>query len=443
MHTVLDRQIKKFFANSDSISEELKAFFEIIGKTYEHFDENRSLMERALGLSSQELTAINNKLRSEIEKVNIQTLKLEESRIKDEAILSSIGDGMVVTDKEGKIVIMNNQAELMLGWKFSDIKNQVMSDLISIEDKNWVRIQKNDHPIQLAITSGKRISNNSYYYVRKDNAKFPVAITASPVILENEISGAILVFRDITKEVDIDRVKTEFVSLASHQIRTPLSTIRWYIEMLLSGDAGTLGDKQKEYLETIYTSTKRMIDLVNSLLSVSRLELGTFAVEPEPTNLVNISNSALKDLEPQIKNNRLGVITNYDPNLPTINVDPKLMQIIFQNLVSNSIKYTPTGGEIKVEIKKRENDILIKISDNGYGIPQYQQNQIFTKLFRADNIKEKDSEGTGLGLYIVKSIIDHSGGEIWFESAENEGTAFYATIPLTGMTKKEENRELQ
>ena len=442
MHKILDRQIKKFFSNVETLPENEKEFLETISTTYEHFDEDRSLLERSLGLSSKELTEINTKLKEEIGKVNAQAVKLEENSIKDEAILSSIGDGMIVIDQEGRITVMNNQAEFMLGWKFADWQGQAMADLLLMEDKNGHRLSEAEQPMRLALNSGKKVFSRSGYYIRKDQTKFPVAVTASPIILKKEIMGTILIFRDITIEVDIDKVKTEFVSLASHQIRTPLSTIRWYIEMLLAGDAGALNDKQRKYLEEVYSSNRRMIELVNALLDVSRLELGTFVVEPEPINLAEIAESVLKELTPLIKNNQLTIIKEYDPALPLINADSKLMRMIFQNLISNAAKYTLQGGEISITIKRQGNIVAMEIADNGYGIPPHQQGQVFTKLFRADNIKEKNSEGTGLGLYIVKSIIDYAGGTIRFESAENQGTTFYIALPLEGMVKKEGSKTL-
>lgn len=430
MHKILERQAKKFFDSLGPVcdSKELKAFLEDINTTYEHFDEDRYLLERSLELSSKELVAINKNLETE--------------KARDEAILTSVGDGLIVTDTERKVLMMNSPAEAMLGWNLADLEGKPLSDFIPVEDKDGHPLPIEKMPLHLAISSGRKIATSAYFYVRKDQTKFPVAITAAPVIMGREAIGGVLIFRDIAKEYDVDKAKTEFVSLASHQMRTPLSTVRWYTEMLLADDAGQLNDQQKKYLEIVYASNKRMIELINSLLNVSRLELGTFAVEPEPTNLADLAEQVLKELEHIIKSSQFKIKKDYDAALPAINIDPKLMRMVFQNLISNSMKYTPAGGEIRVLIKKRANDIIMEVADNGYGIPQYQQSQVFTKLFRADNIKEKDSEGTGLGLYIVKSIINQAGGTIWFESAENKGTTFYATIPLEGMIKKEGNKSL-
>jgi len=150
----------------------------------------------------------------------------------------------------------------------------------------------------------------------------------------------------------------------------------------------------------------------------------------------------LDELSTQIKNKRLQVEKIYEKNLPIINADPQLTRIIFQNLLSNSVKYTPDRRVISLTIKTQKSDILIKVSDSGYGIPKAQQSQVFKKLFRADNIRVKEPDGTGLGLYIVKSVIEQFGGKIWFESTQNKGTIFYVTIPLKGMEKKKGTKEL-
>lgn len=185
-----------------------------------------------------------------------------------------------------------------------------------------------------------------------------------------------------------------------------------------------------------------MVELVNALLNVSRLELGTFVVEPEPTDIVEVAKACAKEFKLQISEKKLVLQEKYDPDIPSISADPKLLNIVFGNLLSNAVKYNPDGGSIKLSISKANGRLSIVVADTGYGIPKNQQDKIFSKLFRADNVREKDTEGTGLGLYIVKSIIDHSGGKIWFESKENKGTTFYVTLPLAGMKKKEGTKAL-
>jgi signal transduction histidine kinase len=179
-----------------------------------------------------------------------------------------------------------------------------------------------------------------------------------------------------------------------------------------------------------------MVDLVNALLNVSRIDLGTFAIEPEPSNIVEICDSVLKELTPQIDAKHQTVERIFQEAPSTYLADQKLIRIIFQNFLSNSVKYTQEGGMIQVEIAIRDKNLLIRVQDNGYGIPKSQHDKIFQKLFRADNVRQKDTEGTGLGIYIVKAIVENSGGKIWFESEENKGTAFSVLLPLSGMPRK-------
>lgn len=379
---------------------------------------------------------------------------LDETKAKDEALLASIGDGMIAVDKDERIMTINKSTEMMLGCGAQDLMGKKWLSIMRVENEGGSVVPKDELPIRLVLSHGKKITNSSYYYIRADKTRFPVAITAAPVVLEGKIIGAIVIFRDITREKEIDRAKSEFVSLASHQLRTPLTAINWYIEMLLRGEVGDIGKRQKGYLKKIYNNSRRMMELVNALLNASRVELGTLAIKTKPINFIEIANSVLEELAPQIKKKGLLVKKIYDKNLPIINADPQLMRIVFQNLLSNSVKYTQDSGTISLTIEKQDPDILIKVSDNGYGIPKRDQSQIFKKLFRADNIREKDPNGTGLGLYIVKAVVEQSGGKIWFESPtfvgkipayaeavarksvskkENKGTTFYVTIPLEGM----------
>lgn len=260
---------------------------------------------------------------------------------------------------------------------------------------------------------------------------------------------------DVTKEMEVDKAKSEFVSLASHQLRTPLSTINWYAEMLESGDAGPLNKKQKEFLKEIYIGSQRMVTLVNSLLNVSRLELGRLSVNLAPTNLPKLAKTLISELKPHIEKNHLTVNEKYEKKLPKAIIDPKLISIVFQNLLTNAVKYTKAKGVIdfSIELKKAKDNVrgrkvvqdsfLITVKDTGIGIPEAQQKLLFSKLFRADNARERDQDGTGLGLYIVKEIVDLSKGEIWFVSKTGEGTAFFLLLPVVGMEKNPGKLSLQ
>lgn len=255
-------------------------------------------------------------------------------------------------------------------------------------------------------------------------------------MLDGNIEGVIIAFRDVTREKEIDRAKDELISLASHQLRTPLSIVKWSAGRLIKR-ADALAKEEKQSLLDIYATNERMIKLVNALLDVSRLELGTFIVQPEPLILRSISESILSELRPQIELKEIKVKEEYSENLPWMETDPKLVRIVFQNLLSNAVKYTPEKGVIQISLShERPEEVLLTVADTGYGIPLKDQAKIFTKMFRADNAKEADPDGTGLGLYIVKLVLDEMGGRIWFTSAENQGTTFYVILPVMGKFQK-------
>lgn len=363
---------------------------------------------------------------------------LEEEKAKDEAIISSIGDGVIAVNKQGKIILMNPQAEKMTGCTFYEAENLDIEEVIKIEDAARNVIKSENKPLFQVINSKEMTSQSDlYYFFEKTKRRVPISTTVAPIIIKGEVVGAIDVFKDDTKEKEIDKAKTEFVSIASHQLRTPLSTINWYTEMLLDGDVGKLNKKQKEYLGEVYRGSKRMSQLVTALLNVSRIDLGTFAIDPQPTNIVEISQEIIKELSQKIGEKKLKIKEFYDSTIPTLSLDHGLTRIIFQNLISNAVKYTEENGMVEVTIKREGNEISISVKDTGYGIPEIAKEKIFSKLYRADNVRDKEVDGNGLGLYIVKAIIEEIGGKIWFDSKENEGTTFYITFSIEGMKKKE------
>ncbi len=242
--------------------------------------------------------------------------------------------------------------------------------------------------------------------------------------IKNGRSGLATIF-DITEQKELDKAKTEFVSLASHQLRTPSATIKWYMDTLLSGEIGELSPKQKDYLTRVHKVNEGMIDLIETLLNVSRIEIGSIKPESKPTNVIELCESVLIELSYQIEEKKINIVKQYNDNLKDIESDPKFLRIVIQNLVSNAVKYTPDGGTIIITFKESSGEKAIIVSDTGVGIPEGEQDKIFTKLFRADNVRSLvGSQGTGLGLYLVKSIMEAMGGSISFVSEENKGSTF-------------------
>ena len=371
---------------------------------------------------------------------------LDIARAKERATLLSIGDGLFATDEKGNIMFINRKAEKLLGRKSEEVMGKVFSEIVVKEDERGMPVPYAERPINIILATGTVPDvTTQYYYVRKDSTKFPVAITVTPIMLDGKIIGAIEVFRDITQEKAIDKAKSEFISVASHQLKTPATAIKLLAERLLSGKMGDFTEKQKEYFDDIHSSNERMIDLVNALLRVSRIELGAFKIAVQEKDPCAIVESILDESKYVIDKKKLNLnIINKEKSFLMM-LDEHLFRMVINNLVTNAIQYTKEKGTIEVECrvakkgqvvgkKLLEDDyFMVIVSDTGYGIPQKAQSKVFTKFFRADNARQKHTDGTGLGLYIVKSTLEYSGGLIWFTSKENKGSEFYVAIPMAGM----------
>lgn len=362
-------------------------------------------------------------------------LALEKER--DIALIESMREGLVAIDETGKVVLLNKVAQSMLA--IPDVAGALgksIFELVALQGKNDEPIKQDTHPVQEVFTTGKATSD-VFGFQPAEQKKTLLNVSASPVVLEGKVVGAIVVFRDVTKEKEIDRMKTEFISLASHQLRTPLSAIKWFSEMLLNGDAGELSSEQGEFAKNISDSTERMIELVNSLLNISRIESGRIIIDPKPTDLNELVSGIVNDLKAKTEEKKQTLIVSVHKELGKITIDPRLIGQVYLNFLTNAIKYTAKGGEISVFISRKGDEVVSQISDNGYGIPKDEQDRVFKKFFRAENVAKFETDGTGLGLYLVKAIIESSGGRVWFESEEGKGTTFWFSLPMSGMKPKE------
>ena len=375
--------------------------------------------------------------------LKIYSKKLAEDKARDEAMLAAIGDGLVATDATGKIIFFNQAFTEILGFNEKEAKSKKLISLIKMTNEKGRSIAEKERPLTNALKNGERTTNKNktFYYRKKNGQKIPVYISVSPITIDGKIVGAIEIFRDISRELDIDKAKTEFVSLASHQLRTPLSSIKWFCELLADGAKKDLTKKQKEYLHEITSNNDRMIELVNSLLNVSRLDLGTFTIKNKKINLKKTIESVIGEFKAQIEKSKAKLKFTANSEYKDYEGDEGLLRIVIQNLISNALKYS-AGPSSKVEVildkstKGKKKGVLIQVSDNGLGIPKKDHDKIFSKLFRAENAKLTQAEGTGLGLYIVKSIIEHAGGKIWFESKKGKGTTFYIVLPEKKMKQR-------
>lgn len=375
--------------------------------------------------------------------ISFQKEIAEQEKEKISTILQSIGDGVFVVDKNNRIILINevattlsgSTAELAIGKPYSEILHFIDSEKETVVD-DFIR--------QAFITGEVQTMDVNVVLVNKwTGFKIPVADSAAPFRdREGNIIGVIVVFRDVGKEREIDKEKTEFVSLASHQLKTPVGAIRWNIEMLLDNYYGELSETQREILHGMLVMDTRMNELINGLLNISKIDLGVFSIAPEPVNFVKLCDEVIEEMAPRILKKKHDIQREYDPNMPIIDADPKLLRIIFQNYISNAIKYTPENGRVRISLLIKDGNVEFSVANNGAPIPDADQKKIFSKLFRASNAKEQDPDGNGLGLYTVLKIAENGGGKAWFTSRKGEDTVFYATFPLSGMTKKDGEKGL-
>ncbi len=345
-----------------------------------------------------------------------------------QAILSGIGDGIAMTDIQGKIILINKAFSEMLGWESDEVTGKMMTDVIRRQDEEGKEIDYQER-ILTKVLEGEKVATsmtNHSYFVRKDETKFPVAIMVTPVLIDDKIMGAVEVFRDVTKEKEIEMLRTDFLSLASHQLRTPLSGTRWLIETLQKETFGTLNPKQREYVDDLYKVNARLIQLASDTLNVLNIQSGVIKIKKE-TFTPNDVFKEIQTLMHLVSVNRNIVIeinANKDNDTELVS-DFKVVKNIMESLVSNAINYSKSGQKIVLSASRSASCTIFSVKDNGVGIPQDEQKRIFERFYRASNAQKVKTDGTGLGLYTAHILAEKIGAEITFDSKEGEGSTFY------------------
>jgi PAS domain S-box-containing protein len=233
---------------------------------------------------------------------------------------------------------------------------------------------------------------------------------------------------DIHEQKELERMKTEFLSLASHQLRSPLSNIKWYIEFLLNRRREQISEEVVSYLQKMYQRNADMVDLVNTLLNLSRIEMGRIKIQKEETNITEITASVVEELTPKANEKRITLETSFSGNT-VMKSDGRLIRIVLQNLLTNALRYTKEEGKVFVRILASSNKVRMEVEDTGVGIPPDEQDKIFSKLYRATNAKKIETNGNGIGLYMCKELVEGLEGSISFKSVIDEGTTFFVDLP--------------
>ena len=308
-----------------------------------------------------------------------------------------------------------------------------MIDLLIFKDEQKKLISDKNRPVNIALTTGKKISHRGYLSLKgKSTLEIPIMVTATPLLMNEKIIGAIDIIRDVTKEKELDLAKDEFLSLAAHQLRTPLGTSRWNLERLLEGKSGKVGSQIKDTLLDLEESNSRLISIVNSLLNVSRINQGRVTDKKEKVDVSSVIEDSVKQLSSLAKSKSISLsFTSSKQKIHTIYVEKRLFSDVIENLVSNAIKYNHTKGKVDIKVSAVGEKIRITVADTGIGIREKDTSKIFTKFYRTAEAISKGVEGTGLGLFIVKSYIDRWKGKVTFESIKGKGTVFTIVLPAS------------
>lgn len=431
----LNQSFKK--VNNDefkTLTSNLEKLFKIISTSVHTTDQQYQDLQKQFNNVQNELTVQKEatiKVLSEIEKEK----QISESQAQDlkkfQLAVAKASDLIVITNAEGEIIYANNAIQKITGYTQVEVVGTKVGEL-------WGPQKDSELYKELwgVISSKKKFYKNEIVNKKKTGESYISEMSVSPILTkDNEVAFFVSIERDITKAKEIDRMKTEFISLASHQLRSPLTAMRWGLETLATERLGKLNPKQKEYTQDAFEATKRMIELVTGLLNISRIESGRLMINPENTNLFELVTSLVEETNVLALKKQQTISLNCEKDI-NANFDPVLIRHVYLNLLTNAIKYSPEGTQIKISIKVEEDTIISSVKDQGYGIPLEEQDKIFNKFFRAQNIQGIDTNGSGLGLYLAKSIVNTSQGEIWFESEENKGTTFYFTLPVKGVTSK-------
>ncbi len=285
-------------------------------------------------------------------------------------------------------------------------------------DKNITR------PLMALVRGVKEVTDGNM------EVKFKVKSKDELGILASAFNEMVVRLKEQKEREDLAaKLKSEFMSIAAHQLRTPLSSIKWIIKMVLDGDMGDINLQQRDFMEKAYSSNERMIALVNDLLNVTRIEEGRFGFEFSSVNITKLIEEMIPGFKQQARIKNLNFVYNPLKGPLVLVIDPQRMKIALSNLLDNAMHYTPIRGTVELAVESKNDFVEVTVKDTGVGIPNDQKNRVFSKFFRADNVVKMQTEGTGLGLYLTKNIVEKHGGKIWFESKEGKGTTFHFTIP--------------
>jgi GAF domain-containing protein/nitrogen-specific signal transduction histidine kinase len=390
---------------------------------------------RAIG--NQVAVAINNAhlyelIRDQAERLGVMLRKEQEDASRSQAILEAVADGVLVTGVDNRITFVNSSTERILAIEQSKMIGNSLDSFVGLFGKSantwmetirrWSEDPTSHHP-----------GDTYAEQLQLENDRVAL-VHLAPVILQNDFLGTVSIFRDITREVEVDRLKSEFVATVSHELRTPMTAIKGYVDILAMGAAGALHENQLHFLEIVRNNIERLNILVNDLLDISRIEAARVTLTPQAVNLREIAEDVLAEAlrRSQQENKPMALSLDSPPKISPVIGDHERIRQIMGNLVDNAFNYTPRNGTIRINIHQQNGEMQVDVQDNGVGIAPEAQSRIFERFYRGEHPLVLATPGTGLGLPIVRQLVEMHNGRIWMNSAgvPGEGSTFSFTLPI-------------
>ncbi len=401
-----------------------------------YFGDDALNMVKAIG--SQVAIAISNAqlyelIRDQAERLGslLRQQQMEASR--QTAILEAVADGVLVTDPNNQITFVNASAERILALSNTELQGQAVSNFAGLfgrSTQTWIQTVQDWSENSSTNRAGEMYSEQ----ISLENGRV-ILVHLAPVIWRREFLGTVSIFRDITYEVEVDRLKSEFVATVSHELRTPMTSIRGYVDILLMGAAGAVNESQAHFLDVVKNNAERLGILVDDLLDVSRIEAGNVTLSMHPVDMQEVAGEAVSALlrRSQEENKPMDVSLDVESSLPRVIADPERIRQILGNLVDNAYNYTPVAGKIKLVLHRSNGSVQVDVKDTGIGISIEQQERVFERFFRGEDPLVLATPGTGLGLPIVKQLVEMHRGKIWMNSSgiPGQGSTFSFTIPVS------------
>ena len=344
---------------------------------------------------------------------------IDQERNQSAAILSSMDEGIIVSDSSGCVLLLNPAAERFCNCRSEEIVGRDVGEILPLSSQVVAQIlqaKRNDQvPKELRVSTADKV----------------FLVDVSPITdKRGQLLGTVRTMKDITELARIDEMKTEFISIVSHEFRTPLTSIKGYVDLILEGDTGEINETQREFLGIAHDETNRLAVLVNDLLDVSRIEAGRIKLEMEPLAIGEMINAAIISLQPQATEKAVEVTAHLSEMSLHIKGDRDRINRIILNLLSNAIKYNKQGGKIDIVVSRDKSMVQVDVADTGVGISEADIPMLFAKFYKAGATAAVSAGGTGLGLFIAKSLVELHGGRIWVKSEEGKGSTFSFTLPV-------------